>query len=116
AAVELGRIMQTQRSLRLIEHRIPGRSLWIDLTKWRQVVQHPERTAVRGYDKVVILDHKVVNWRNGKVQLQRLPVGAVIERYEHTGLGAGIEQALLPGIDPNSSDISAFRNPVNNKA
>ena len=34
------------------------------------------------YYQIVIFDHEIVDWCYGKIQLQRLPVRAVIKRYE----------------------------------
>ena len=39
-----------------------------------QVVEDPERPSVSGYNEVVVLHDKVVNWDTGQIQIEGLPV------------------------------------------
>src|SRR5438034_8325994 len=66
------------------------------LLQRRQVIENPERPAVRRGDEVVVLDYQVVNWHNGEVTLQRLPARAVVKGYVYAELAAGVEQAPPP--------------------
>src|ERR1700675_4606324 len=61
----------------------PGRgraSRFKRLTERRNVIQNPERTAVRGNHQVIAVDGEIANRRGGQVQLQRLPMVSVGER------------------------------------
>ena len=60
----------------------------------REVVQDPDRAAVRAGDQVGPLDQQVVDRRDRQVELEALPVRAVVERDVEAGLGAGVEQPL----------------------
>ena len=61
ALVEFLRIMQTHCVFRLIKNYILLGRLGAELTQRRNVVQHPERTAMGRHDEIVILYHQVVN-------------------------------------------------------
>ena len=50
------------------------------LAQGREVVENPEGAAVGGDDEVVIVDDEVAGVAGGKIQLERLPVVAVVER------------------------------------
>src|SRR4051812_46562187 len=64
-----------------------GRGLLRDLGRHLaerfEVVKNPERTAVRGDDEVVVVDHEIVDGGDGKVQLEWMPSPAIIERYPY---------------------------------
>ena len=64
------------------------------LVQWRQVVEDPERAPVRRHDQVGALDDEVVDRRDGKVALQRLPAGAVVEGHVDAELGPDVQQTL----------------------
>src|SRR5579859_929149 len=53
---------------------------------------------MRGSDKVAVLHYKVVNRHDGQVQLERLPVRAIIERDVYARLGSRVEQAAPRGV------------------
>src|SRR5882757_821312 len=59
--VEFFRIMQTHSGLRLIKNRISLERLRAELAQRRDVVQHPERTAMSCYDQIVVLYNQIVN-------------------------------------------------------
>ena len=84
----------------------------IHLTQRRDVVEDPETAAVRRGDHVVVLDDEVADRRYRHVQPQRLPVGAIVERYVDGTLGAGKQQALALGIFAHGVDRLAVRNAV----
>ena len=78
AFVEFLRVMQSHRRLRLVEQRVGRRALGVELPQWCQVIQHPKRAAMRGRDEIVIFDYQVMNGRLRQVQLQWLPMGAIV--------------------------------------
>ena len=43
---------------------------------------------------VVIVNHEIADGSGGQIQLQRLPVIAIVEGDEHGAFGSGEEQAL----------------------
>ena len=77
--IEFSWVMQSQRSLGLIQKRIADRGLRIDLTQRRHIIQHPKGTSMGSGNQIVILNHQVMNRRRRQIQLQWLPMGAVIE-------------------------------------
>src|SRR5262249_45361050 len=84
----------------------------IDLAQRGNVVQHPEGTPMRRRDQVIAMNLKIVDRDRGKVQLQRLPVAAVVERKINAGLGAGKDQSFAFGIFAHRADVRTFRNAV----
>src|SRR5258705_4079993 len=60
-----------------------------DLPKGRDIVDHPEATSVGRDYQVVAVDHQVAHRRYRHVELERLPVVAVIEGDVHTTLCTG---------------------------
>ena len=54
----------------------------------RQVVEDPDRPAHRADDQVVVLHLQIVNGHGRQVELERLPVGAVVGRVRRRPLGA----------------------------
>src|SRR5437899_10705094 len=53
---------------------------------------------MRSGDKVVTMNGEIVDGRERQVQLQRLPVIAVVGGEIHAALGAGKEQSLMRRI------------------
>ncbi len=49
------------------------------LSQWRDVIENPKRTPVGGDDQVVSVNVQIVDRNGRKIQLQRLPVVAVVE-------------------------------------
>ncbi len=76
----------------------------------RQVVEHPEGAAVGGDYQAVVLHHQVVHRHGGQIELQLLPVRAIVDRDPDACLSAGIQQALALGIFAHGMDVVAFRN------
>ena len=73
-------------------------TLAAELVQRRQVVENPERPALRGDHQILVRDLDIGNGRHGQVQLEGLPVAAVIERNVHAEFGSGVEQAGAVGI------------------
>ncbi len=59
----------------------------------RDVVEDPEAAAVRGDDEVVAVHLDVAHGRHRQVELQRLPLRAVVVRDVHPLLGGGVKHA-----------------------
>ena len=104
--------MEPDRRTRREEERLLSGDLRVELADRREVVQHPEGAAVRSDDEVAVLRVDVADRAIGQVDLQRLPVLAVVERDEDAGLGAGVEEALAGRVLPNDVDVAARGNPL----
>ena len=90
AVVGVGR--QQHRFARLEQEGVRGGDVVVDLPERADVVQDPDAAAVRADDQIVAVNREVAHGRGRQVQLQRLPVVAVVERDEDAELGAGVEQ------------------------
>src|ERR1044071_7559522 len=64
------------------------------LLERREVVDHPERAALRRGDEIVVAHGEIGDRHDRQIELQRLPVRAVVERDVHPALGAGEEESL----------------------
>jgi hypothetical protein len=76
-------------------------SLVVGLAQRRSVVENPEAAAVRGDDQVVAVDHQVAHRDRRQIQLQGLPVVAIVEGNRDTELGCRVEQSLARRIFAN---------------
>ena len=65
--IELSRIIQAKRSLRLIKNRVRLSGLRVELAQGRNVIENPERASVRRDDEIVIFYKEIVNRRNGQI-------------------------------------------------
>jgi len=79
---------------RTVQIRVGAGDLGIDLTQRRHVIEYPERSAVRRYHQIVAVNYEIADRYGWKIELQRLPVVAVVEGDEHAGFGAGLEQSF----------------------
>ena len=75
----------------------------------RDVVENPERAAVRGDDKVIAMNRQVAHGGMRKIQLQRLPVVAVVKRNVYRSFAAGEKQAFARGIFTHDVDRCVVR-------
>ena len=71
------------------------------------ITQKP-RPCVRD-DEIVAVDLEVAHRRHRQVELQRLPVVAVVERDERAALGAGEQQAVALRIFLHDVHVDAAR-------
>ena len=55
--IELCRIMEAKRDLRLIQQKIGLGGIGAHLPQRRQVIQHPKGTSMSGDDEVIIFHH-----------------------------------------------------------
>ena len=108
AFVEFLRVMQTECGLRLIKNDVCRGGLRVELTERRQIVQHPERTPVRRDHEIVIFNDKIMNRCYRQIQLQWLPMGAIIERNNNAELGSGVKQTFALGIFAHGVHIRAI--------
>src|SRR5579872_4930940 len=56
------------------------------------------------------MDDEVANRRGGQIQLQRLPLAAVVERYKHSLFRPRVKEAAPRGIFANHVDVTALGN------
>ena len=71
--------MEAVCSLRLIKRHVGLRELRIHLTQRRQVIEHPEGATMRRDHEIIIFHDQVVDRRSRQIQLQRLPMRAVVK-------------------------------------
>ncbi len=76
------------------------------LAKRGDVIEHPERAAMRGHNQVIVLYREVVNGCSGQIEFQRLPVRTIVEGNVDAVFRAGIEQAFALWIFADSVDIT----------
>ena len=88
------------------ESKLPQRS---------NVIQHPEGASMGRGNQVVAMDFKIVNRHCRQVQLQRLPVAAIIHGKVNAGLRSRIEQAFAFGVFPDGAHVGTFRNAIGGK-
>ena len=89
-------------------HRVSRRGRR-DLAQRRVIVQHPDAAAVGAGHQVVAVNHQVAIRRGGEIELQRLPVVAVVERDVHPALRAREQQPRLFRVAPNHPGEAAAR-------
>jgi hypothetical protein len=73
-----------------------------------EVIEDPEAAALGGDDEIVVLDHQVGDRHHRQLELQRLPVAAVIPGHGDAGLRPRVEQALARGILPHHAHEGVF--------
>jgi len=61
---------------------------------------------MRGYDEVVIFYHEIVYWGDGQIELERLPLSAVIVGNKDAEFAPRKEQAGALGIDAHGMDVA----------
>src|SRR5437660_1025626 len=64
-----------------------GANPGIELMQRREVVEDPERAALGRDDQVLVVHPDVVDGHVRQVELERLPVPAIVEGEEHAELG-----------------------------
>ena len=78
--------------------RIGIRDFRASLTQRREVIENPEGAAVGGGDEVVAMHGEIANIGGREIQLQGLPVVAIVEGNVECVFGSGVEQAFAHGI------------------
>src|SRR5262249_39151554 len=97
---------------RLKQERIRPRYIVIDLTQGADIVEDPETATVSRYDQVVIVNCQVAHRAGREVQLQRLPLLAIVERYKHSKLRSGEQQPSPSRVFLDRLEIDTHRQPV----
>src|ERR1700723_1556691 len=59
------------------------------LAQWRNVVENPEGTSMGSNHEVIAMDREIPDRADGQIQLQGLPMIAVIKRNVNPKLGSG---------------------------
>src|SRR5665647_859423 len=108
AAVECGAI----HIARLEQMRCAPGDVRIHLTKGREVIKNPERSAVRRCDEISFLDREIMHWNDRKILPQRLPVSAVIEAHPHASLSSRVKQSFANRIFSYDADKLGRRNSI----
>src|SRR5208282_3977628 len=73
-------VIHANRGGRTVKPRATGSSRLHRLAKRRDVIENPEGTPVRGNHQVIPVDGEIAHRADGQVQLQGLPVVAVVPR------------------------------------
>jgi len=81
-------------------------NLFVQLPKRSDVIQDPERAAVRGDNQVVAVNGQIAHRGVRQIQLQQLPGVAIVKGNIDRSLGTREEQALACGIFAHSIDRS----------
>src|ERR1051326_1462666 len=98
---------------RLEEMCVAGQHLRRELLERRDVVHDPERPAVRGDDEIALLEREIVDRHDRQIELQLLPVGAVVGREPHAALGPRDEQTTpLRILAHDARELSRVDAPV----
>ena len=75
----------------------------------RQVVEDPQRPAVRGDHQIVVLHHQIGDGHGREIQLQVLPRRPVVGREGDAVLRAEVEHALLLRVLAHRPQINVLR-------
>src|SRR5712692_2583187 len=93
------------------EKSIRLRDGFFKLTQRRYILENPKRPPVSGDDEIVLVYDEIANGHRGHVELQRLPLVAVVERDKHTGLGASVQQPTSHRILADAVDVTSLGDP-----
>ena len=85
------------------------------LAQWRDVIENPEGAAVRSDDQIVAVNRKIADGSRRQIELQRLPVVAVIERHVDPEFCSGKQQIFFLRIFANAAQKSMRRNAIGNQ-
>ena len=67
---------------------------------------------MRGHDEIVVLNDQITNWCRRKIELQRLPALAIVERNVDAGFRAGKQQAFAHSVFAHGMHVSSCGNSV----
>ena len=79
-----------------------------------EVVYHPKRPSLGGYNKGVVLNGQICDGHQRQVVLKRLPSGTVIVRHIHAVFCSGIQEAFLCRVFSEHSGEMLVRNTAAN--
>src|SRR5580658_10296605 len=80
-----------------------------ELTQRGDVIQDPKRPAVGSDDYIVFVNYQVADRRGRKIQLERLPMIAIVPRDIDAAFGSGKKQSLAHGIFAHGVDGLVLR-------
>src|SRR6266581_4090958 len=83
AAAAPAAAQRAERRARLEQVQRLLRELRLHLVQRREIVEHPERAALRRHDEVIVFDGEISDRHERQVQLEALPVRAIIEADVH---------------------------------
>src|SRR5467141_3079378 len=89
---------ETNRFLRCEEMHTFFRDVGVQLPQRRDIIQNPERAAVRGDNKIVAMNREIAHRSVRQIQLQRLPIVSIVEGNVHGAFRSGEEQTLARRI------------------
>ena len=81
-----------------------------ELPQRREVVEDPERPAMRGRHEIVGVDAQVAHTHARQVELQRLPPRAVVHRDVHAGLRCSEQQTAPDDVLPDRARVRSHGN------
>ena len=99
-----GIVVDAYRPLRLVQKRGGGLRALRGLSQRRDVVENPEGAPVGGDHEIIAVHGQIAHRSDGKIQLQRLPVVALVEGDFDAKLGAGVEELLLLRVFAHCQD------------
>src|SRR5436853_52144 len=56
-----------------------------------QIVENPERSSVRRGNEIAFLHREIMNGDHGQIELQLLPVRAIVERHPDAAFRSGVK-------------------------
>src|ERR1700746_2988021 len=82
-----------------------------ELPKWSNVVEYPERAAVRTNDEIIAMHDQIADRRDRKIQAKTLPVFTVIEGHIYGPFGGGIQETFAFRVFANRIHGLALADP-----
>jgi hypothetical protein len=79
------------------------------LPQWSHIVEDPQRSAKGRRNKVIAVNNQVPNRSRWQIELQGLPMVAIIEGNVDAGFGASVQEAFANGVCANHPDYSVAR-------
>ena len=107
-SLERGRIQADRRPRLEQPDRRRGHPC-VQLPQGSQVVEHPERSAVRRGDEIAVAHREVAHRAIRHVRLKGLPVVPLIEGDEDSRFGSGVEQPATLRILADDVDVASVR-------
>src|SRR5205807_7798399 len=80
-----------------------------ELTKWCDVVKHPEAATVCADDQIIFVNDEITHGHWRQIELQRLPMVSIIEGNEDAKLRACEEQSASLGVFLHGLHVNALR-------
>src|SRR5262245_14051259 len=81
------------RCARNEEMRVSGCDRNSGLPQRANIIEHPERAPVRGDGEVIIMNNHVMDRRVRKIELERLPIRAIVEGNPNSRFSSSLKQS-----------------------